>query len=522
MCAGYNPTLIKRKKHVMPCAKKLMKYAAAAMALMAVELMSGCAVGPDFEKPAAPKVGGYTSASLSIAKSPANLAGGGAQALVSGQDIPEEWWKLFRSKPLNDLIERSLKTNPNLNAAQAALKVARENTLAQYGPYYPSVTGTFSAARQKTSSQLSPTPNSGALSYSLYTPQVSVSYTPDVFGLNARTVESLKAQEEETRFALIATNIALSANVVAAAIQEASLREQIAATRESITINSDMLKILRNQFAKGAASRIDVAAQEAQLAQITATLPPLVSQLAQQRDLVSALAGGFPSGGLEAKFELSSLKLPLKLPLSLPSKLVEQRPDVRQAEENLHAASAQIGVAVANRLPNLTLSADAGAMALVAGQMFAGGSGFWTLTAGVTQPIFDGGTLLHKERAARAAYDEAAAQYRNAVLTAFQNVADTLIALEQAANSLNAAIDARDAAKATLDLTRRQLQSGTVNYLAVLNAEQADQLARINLIQAQANRFADTAALFLALGGGWWNHPAEVAQSQNPAPVGNN
>ena len=472
---------------------------------LAVAWLAGCAVGPDFKKPAAPEVDGYTSAPLSPTSGATNLAGGESQQFLSGNDIPGAWWTLFHSKPLNDLIERSLKANPNLKAAQAALAVAREGVLVQKGAYYPMVAGGFSAARQKTSSELSSTPNSGALYFNLYTPQVNVSYAPDVFGLNRRTMESLKAQAEQARFALAATHITLSANVALAAIQEASLREQIAATQQLIAINTNMLQTLRNQFAKGYVGGLEVAAQESQLAATLATLPPLRKQLAQQRDLLAALSGGFPSQGPAEPFELSSLQLPRELPLSLPSQLVAQRPDVRQAEENLHATSAQIGIAVANRLPNLTLSADAGTMALTAGQIFAGGAGFWTLAGGVTQPIFQGGALLHKERAARAAYLEAAEQYRGAVLTAFQNVADTLIALEQDGEALNAAVTAKAAALTTLDLSRRQWQSGYAGYLGLLSAEQTYQQAVINLVQAQANRYADTAALFQALGGGWWN-----------------
>jgi NodT family efflux transporter outer membrane factor (OMF) lipoprotein len=315
----------------------------------------------------------------------------------------------------------------------------------------------------------------------------------------------LRAQQEQARFALVATHITLSSNVVAGAIQEASLRAQVDATHEIITINTDMLQILRNQYATGYVSRLDVAAQESQLAQVAATLPPLMKQLAQQRDLLARLSGGFPSQDLPEKFELSSLQLPQELPVSLPSQLVEQRPDVRQAEENLHSASALIGVAVANRLPSFALTADAGSMALVFSRMFSGGTGFWDVAAGVTQPIFDGGTLLHRERAARAAYTQAAEQYRSTVLTAFQNVADTLNALLQDADALKAAAAAKDAASVTLDLARKQYQSGYANYLSLLNAEQAYQQAVINLVQAQANRYADTAALFQALGGGWWN-----------------
>ena len=477
------------------------------IAISAFLLTAGCAVGPNFKKPAAPTVPGYTPAPISTTSSTSNIAGGEAQQFVEARDIPGEWWTLFHSKPLDDLIEHSLKANPDLKAAQAALLVVRENVLAQRGAYYPSVTGGLSATHAKTSSDISPVTNTSALNYSLYTPQVSVSYVPDVFGLNRRTVESLKAQEQQARFALAATHITLSANVAAGAIQEASLRAQIDATRELITINTNMVEILRTQYVKGYASRLDVAAQESQLAQVAATLPPLLKQLAQQRDLLAVLSGGFPNQDLTEKFELSSLQLPQELPVSLPSQLVEQRPDVRQAEENLHSASAQIGIAVANRLPNFALTADAGSMAVVLGRIFTGGTGFWDVGASVAQPIFDGRTLLHRERAARAAYTQASEQYRSTVLTAFQNVADTLNALQQDADALKAAAAAKDAAAVTLDLARKQFQAGYVNYLGLLNAEQAYQQAVINLVQAQANRYADTAALFQALGGGWWNRP---------------
>jgi NodT family efflux transporter outer membrane factor (OMF) lipoprotein len=377
--------------------------------------------------------------------------------------------------------------------------------LAQRGAYYPSVSGSFSATRAKTSNELSPVPNASVFQYSLFTPDVSVSFVPDVFGLNRRTVESLKAQQEQARFVLAATNITLSSNVVATAIQEASLRAQIGATGEMIKINTNMLEILRTQYAKGYASELDVAAQESQLAQVAATLPPLLKQLAQQRDLLAALAGGFPDKNLPEKFELANLQLPQELPVSIPSKLVEQRPDVRQAEENLHSASALIGVARANRLPSFNLTGDIGSMALAFGNIFAAGNGFRDVNAGVTQLIFEGGTLMHRERAARAAYVQADEQYRSTVLTAFQNVADTLNALQQDADGLKAAAAAKDAAVVTLDLAKKQFQGGYLNYLGLLSAEQAYQQAVINLAQAEGNHYADTAALFQALGGGWWN-----------------
>jgi NodT family efflux transporter outer membrane factor (OMF) lipoprotein len=425
---------------------------------------------------------------------------------------------LFHSPPLNELIELALTNNPDLKAAQAALSVARENVLAQRGVYFPSVAAGFSASRTKQSEMLAPTPNYPSVpqefQYNLFTPQVSVSYSPDVFGANRRSMEYMKAQEQGVRFQMIATYTTLTANVVVTAIQSAAVQAQIEATRQLVDLNSNMVEILRYQYTKGYAGRLDVVAQESQLAQVAATLPPLLKQSAQLRDLLAVLAGRFPNQTPAEKFELSSLQLPMEIPVSLPSQLVAQRPDVLQAEANLHAASAQIGIAIANRLPNITLTADAGSTALSLDKVFSSGTGFWSLGAAAAAPLFQGGQLLHQERAAKAAYVEAAEQYRSTVLGAFQNVADTLTALEQDAEGLKAAAAAADDAQETLNLSQRQWHDGYISYLALLSAEQAYHQARINLVQAQANRFADTAALFQALGGGWW-HRADLTKEKN-------
>jgi NodT family efflux transporter outer membrane factor (OMF) lipoprotein len=484
------------------------------IAILALWLVAGCAVGPDFKRPAAPDVSDYRATAVSTTVASANVSGGQAQRFARGSDLAGDWWTLFHSRPLNDLIEQSLTNNHDLKAAQAALSVARENVLAQRGAYYPSVSASFSASRQRQAGTISPTPSSNASLYNLFTPQVSVAYVADVFGLNRRTVESLQAQEQAARFQMIATYTTLTANVVVTAVQLGSVQTQIDATHELIDINSNMVQILHYQFAKGYVSRLEVAAQESQLAQVAATLPPLLKQAAQLHDLLAVLAGQFPSQATNEKFALASLQLPAELPVSLPSALVAQRPDVLQAEANLHAASARIGVAIANRLPNIELTADAGSTALAMSQVFASGTGFWGLGVAATAPLFEGGTLLHQERAAKAAYLQAAEQYRSTVLTSFQNVADTLTALEQDAEGLKAAATATDAAKVTLDLSQRQLQAGYASSLALLNAEQTYQQALMNLVQAQANRYADTAALFQALGGGWWNR-ADLATEQH-------
>ena len=471
-------------------------------------LMASCAVGPDFKKPAPPTVTRYTTEPLPANTAGANVAGGEAQHFAKGSDIAADWWTLFHSKALNALVDASLANNHDLKAAQAALLVAHESTAAQRGAYYPKLSlGAAASREQDPPGALAAVPSNNAFLYNLYTPQVSISYSPDIFGLNRRTVESLAAQEQSARYQMIAARITLTANVVAAAVQEASLEAQVDATRQIVAEATDTVRILQYQLDKGYASRLDLAAQQSLLAQDSAALPGLLKQLIQQQHLIAVLTGQFPGDAPVVKFDFASLTLPQELPVSLPSRLVAQRPDVLQAEANMHAANAQIGVAIANRLPNIELSANAGSTALAIGQVFGPGTGFWSIGAALAQTIFDGGTLMHQERGARAAYVETAEQYRSTVLTAFQNVADTLTALDQDATALKAAAAADDAAKVTLDLSKRQYKDGYASYLSLLVAEQAYQQDRIALVQAQAARYADTAALFQALGGGWWHMP---------------
>ncbi|MFI4939577.1 MAG: efflux transporter outer membrane subunit [Burkholderiales bacterium] len=470
--------------------------------------MAGCAAGPDYVRPAASLPATYTAESTLPATVASDTKLGEAQHFIAERDIPAQWWEMFHSQSLNDLVMASLKQNPDVDAAQAALRGAMENVYAQQGYFYPTVEAGFTPTRQKVAGTLSSSAASGATYYNLHTAQVSVSYTADVFGANRRQVESLKAQAESQRFQLEATYLTLSSNVVSAAIQEAGLRGQIDATREIIASQVKLMDMFHRQYQLGQVAVADVAAQEAALAAAEAALPPLEKQLAIQRDLLNALAGRFPSESLATKFSLDSLKLPAELPLSLPSTLIEHRPDVRAAEEQLHAASAAIGVTAANRLPNITLGVVGyGSAALTLGDLFKSGTGFWELAGGITQPIFDGGTLKHRESAAMAAYDQAAAQYRATVLNAFQNVADALQAIQSDAQALRAADKAERAAAKSLAIARRQLELGDISTLMLLGAEQTYQQARLNLVQAQANRLADTVALFQSLGGGWWNRP---------------
>ena len=471
---------------------------------LAVLLLAAC-MGPNYHRPNPPAVDRYTAEPLPQATTAAEGQGGTAQRFVGNQDIPAKWWALFESASLNELEEQALKASPDLQAAQAALRVAQENVFAQQGLFYPSLAGSASASRNKNAAEPSPTLNSNVLLFNLYQAQLSASWAPDLFGTNRRTVEALKAQADAQRFQLEATYAALTANIAVAAVQEASVRAQIAATQDIIRAETEALVILRKQQSLGLAAGIEVAAQEAVLAQAEQSLPPLQKQLAQLHDLLSVLTGRFPSEGVATEFELTSLRLPEELPVTLPSKLVEQRPDIRIAEANLHAASAQIGVAIANMMPNVTLSATDGNVATMLGELFKGSNGFWSVSAGITQPLFQGRTLLHRKRAAQEAYEQAAAQYRSTVLRAFQDVASSLHTIQGDADALRAAVTAEHAAKDSLEITRRNLDLGEVSYLALLSAEQTWRQAELSLVQAQASRYVDTATLFLALGGGWWN-----------------
>ena len=475
-------------------------------ASVALTLLAGCAVGPDFKKPAVPDVSSYTAQPLSAPTATANVTGGDAQRFIQAADISGEWWTAFHAPALIELVALALKNNADLEAANAALRSSHNSALAARGGFFPQISAGFNATRQLTpAGALAPTPADNSSLYNLFTPQLSVSFVPDVFGLTRRTVEAANAQAQATHYAMLATYTTLVNNVVSTAIQEAAVREQVDATRQMIDAETKALNILQYQLDKGYASGADFAAQKSALAAATASLPPLIKQQVQLHDQLAVLTGRFPAQMPPSTLRLADLTLPADLPVSLPADLVAQRPDILQAQANLHAASAAIGIAIANRLPNITLSGAAGNSALAFGSLFTPGTDFWSIGAGLAAPIFQGGTLLYQERAGRGTYDQAAAQYRGTVLTAFQNVADTLTALQQDGDGLKSAAAADDAAKASLDITQYQLQAGYAATLALVTSEQAYSQAHIGLLQAQASRYADTAALFQALGGGWWH-----------------
>ena len=465
--------------------------------------LAACTVGPDFVRPDVAAPAGYSREPLTATARAEIDTGGAAQQLVAGMDIPGQWWTLFRSPPLNALVEQALRANPDVDAAQAALRQANELVYADQASLFPAVGGNLSTTREKLSGAT--TGASSAPILTLSSASLSVSYAPDIFGGTRRQIEASAAQAEYRRFGLEATYLTLSSNVVNTAVSLASVRDQIAATEQIIRLQGDQLDLLHNRRRLGAIADTDVLAQQTALAQTRATLAPLQKQRAQTRNQLMAYLGQFPDQAQDERFTLSALHLPEALPLSLPSTLVSQRPDVRAAQAQLHQASANIGVAVANQLPQFSITGTLGSTVAGSSGLFSAGSGVWSIAGAIAQPIFDAGALEHRKRAAVAAYDESAARYRGTVIAAFQDVANALRALQADADALQQQVAAERSAQASLALVQEQFRLGAVAYINLLNAQQSYQNTVLARVRAQAARYSDTAALFQALGGGWWN-----------------
>lgn len=443
-------------------------------------------------------------------------AGGVAQVFSPGADISGDWWRLYHSPELDALIKQALARNPSLQAAQATLLQAEENERADAGTLLPSLSAGFKA--QQGQNSMDSTAGSGVAAtkplpvYTLYNASLSVSYALDIWGGARRGLESVTAQTQYQRYELEAAYLTLTANIVTGAVQEASLRAQIDATTKVIDDERQQLGILQSQLSLGGVAQASVLQQQAALAASEAALPPLQAALAQARNQLAGFVGVMPGDFNAGDFTLDSLHLPRTLPVSVPAAIVAQRPDIQAASAQLHAASANVGVADAQMLPQISLTADIGHEAVSTGDLFMPQTLLWSLVAGVTQPIFEGGQLSAKRKAALAALQASGAQYQATVIGAFQNVADALSALQFDAMTLNAADAAAGAAAQSLAVTQAQYRLGGQPLSAVLIAQTNYQNAAIGQVKASAARLADTAALYQALGGGWW-HREDVAVS---------
>ncbi|GBQ12132.1 efflux transporter outer membrane subunit [Swaminathania salitolerans] len=478
----------------------------APIGLLVLSLLGGCAIGPDYHRPALLQKAGYQSDALpgEIHGTPGGFAAGARQALVPGADLSGEWWTAFGVPQLDALVTRALRNNPSLKSSQAALKAAYEQTRVAGAPLLPSISASFNPTRNKTSQALSPVPGNNAYLYNLHTLQLNISYQPDLWGGLRRQVESQAAQAELQRFELVATTNTLINTLIVALITQSSLNEQIRATDEIVANQQKLLAVMEKQYRLGDISEAQLLAQKAAMTQAQATLPPLRLQAEQAHDQIAALIGTTPQERLP-EIPLDAYRLPGALPVSLPTALLEQRPDIRAAESQMHSTSAQVGVAIANRLPNVQLSATPGQAINAMSQFFTPGYGNWTIGAMVAQPIFQGFELMHLEREARANLLAATEQYRNTVLTSMQNVADTLHALQEDSDGLTISAANEDAAIRSLAISQRQMSYGDISPVLLQAAVQIELEARLSLIQAKATRFTDSVALFQALGGGWWH-----------------
>ncbi|MGJ0426234.1 efflux transporter outer membrane subunit [Methylocystis sp.] len=501
---------------VLLARRALFRVAALSAAPIVISL-GGCAVGPEFAAPAAPAEAGYVRRLSTGGQGEAPISGG-AQRLQMGRDVPGEWWTLFHSKQISAFVAEAIENHPTIASAEAALRQARETLEADAASFLPSAIATDSVTRQ----QLSPaqygsssSSNSGFKTlYTLYNSNVAVSFTPDVFGKTARTVEGDAASVDYQRYQLEAAYLALTANVVSTAIADASYAEQIKVTQGLVADYRAQLDILEKRFELGAVSLADVVSERTLLAQAEAMLPPLQKARAQTRNQLMAYLGRFPNSDKGETIDLEKLHLPATLPLSLPSKLVRQRPDILAAESQLHQASANVGVATANMLPQLTLSATGGSLALTPAQLFSPQTMAYNLGASLSNQVSDGGGLFHKREAKVAALEQATALYQGTVLTAFQNVADALQAIKHDAATLRAQSAAESAAAESFRIAQIQYRAGSTTYPTVIDAEQSLLNTRLSRVKAQAARFSDTVALLQALGGGWWNRNDETPASR--------
>ncbi len=463
--------------------------------------LTACTVGPDFVRPGPPQVKTYTHGTDPTTTIPAD---GQAQLFEQGAGITADWWRLFNSSKLDAVIKDAITGNPTLQAAQASLRQSQDNLRAGYGVFYPQLNAGFDATRQK--SLLAGLGSRSIHSiYNLFTLQGTVGYYLDVFGGERRTVESLQAQVDFQRYEVKGTYLTLYGNIVNAIIAQAAYREQIQAAEQIVSLDREQVGISEARWEAGTVPYSNVLSLRSQLAADEATIPPLRQKLSQTEDLLATLTGHTPAEYAQPQVDWADLTLPLKLPITLTSELVRQRPDILEAEAQLHSAGAQIGVATAALFPSFTLSGAYGLSNTSFNDLFKNTSSIWSLGSGITAPLFHGGALWYNRQAAIEVYNQSLADYRQTVLNAFAQVADTLRALEHDAETLQAQSQALSTSEEALRLVQASYQAGTANYLEVIVADDQFHQAKIGYLQASAQRFQDSVSLFVALGGGWWN-----------------
>lgn len=488
------PTPIRSRSRLSP------KRAVARIAGLTV-LLTGCTVGPDFVPPQQPQDNAYTAKPVDLAVPDSKET---EQHLALGRKISGDWWELLHSPQLSKVLTQAVADNKTLEAAKFTLAQAQETVNQAAGQQYPQINLAAGVSRQR-SSLANQGFNQPSSIFNLYTIGPNLSYTLDLFGGIARQIEQQEAQAQFQDYQLDAAYLTLTGNAVNQAVQIASARAQIKAVEEIIADDERNVNSIQTQLSVHEATRIDLESAQSQLETDRTLLPPLRQQLSVAQDALSVLIGKAPAEWTPPDFDLTEFSLPQELPVSLPSELVHQRPDVLAAEAELHAASAAVGVATAQLYPNITLSASFTQEALTTGPLFAGISSLWSIAGNMTAPLFHGGQLAAQKRGAEDAFKATLAKYQQTVLTSFGQVADALQALAHDAELVNGQQRALAAAQASADLTRTSYEAGNASVLQVLDAERLLQQARLGYVKATAQRYQDTAQLFIAMGGGWWD-----------------
>ena len=480
---------------------------------LVVASLTGCTVGPRFHAPTPPTIASYTPEPTPSSTVGTTGTAGAAQHLDPSMDVPAQWWTLFQSPELDLLVREALANSPTLAQATARLKEAQEESNARTGATkYPTVSASVTTEREQVNLASFGVPFPSPPPFNLLNGSVAVSYALDIFGANRKLIEGLNAEVEYQTWELQAARLMLAGNVVSAAIRQAQLRSQIDITRQLLALQQQQLTITEKRVEAGGLPRYYINQQRTLVEQTRASIPPLQQQLDVVNHQLATLIGKTPADAHIDGINLDSLHLPEKLPVSLPSSLVRQRPDIRAAESLMHQASANVGVATANLYPQIVLSANGGGI----GTSFTNGGSVWSLGATLAQPVFNGGALRAERRKAIDAYDEAGAAYQQVVLQAFEQVADSLRAVDNDAQTLQARTEAALQAEATYNIAAQRYTAGGISQLSALDAQRQYLQTTLDRTASAANRYSDSAALFQSLGGGWWNETNTGAPAAPP------
>ena len=489
--------------------------ACVAAAMFVAVLLVGCTVGPHYRPPAPPTVGTYTPVPQPSNTVSSAGSTGAAQHLDPAMDVPAQWWTLFHSPELDRLVREALANSPTLAQATARLKEAQEESNARTGATkYPSVNANISVQREQLDLAQFGVPFPSPPPFSLLNGSVAVSYALDLFGANRRLVEGLNAQAEYQRWQLQAARLMLAGNVVSAVIRQAQLHSQIEITGKLLELQQKQLAITEQRVQAGGLPQYEINRQRTLVEQTRASVPQLEQQVELVNHQLAVLIGKSPAEAEIKGISLDSLQLPNELPLSLPSSLARQRPDIRASEALLHQASANVGLATANLYPQIVLSGSVGGI----GTSFTKGADVWSVGASLAQPIFNGGALQAEKRKSVAAYEEAGSAYQQTLLQAFREVADALTAIEKDAQTLQARSEAAAQAEVTYQIAEQRFHAGGISQLALLDAQRQYLQTMLDRTTSAASRYTDSASLFQALGGGWWNETQTSAAKKPPIP----